>query len=629
MVLRYWGDQDVQADDFAPLVDRERGGITTGDLVGALGSRGAVVHPISAEPEDARREIANGRPVIALIDGGGGSLHYVVIVAWASDRVLYHDPSVGPFRVQREGEFLRLWKATGGFALVVTPGATPFPTGPPAPLSPVPSPATTGECDPLVEHAIGVARGPDPELAVPELLAAREMCPSDARPLGALAGVRFRQKRWTDAADFARQAAARNAEDPDNWRLLGASLYLSDEPRAALAAWNRIDEPRLDGVQIDGLIRTRQDVATAALGLHPRDVLTLESINGAERRLDQLPTSMGGKVTYRPLAGGRADVVASVGETGLLEPGLILALRLGIEAGARREGRIRINSPTGRGEALEIGGRFASNRPAAWAALETPRLGGLPGVVSLSGLWDRQTYRLVAPEEASLVVETRSRGAIDWSRWSGSSTRIDLGLGIERFDRRRSYGSVRAGVDVRLAKDRLALLGDAATWAGIGDATGFAEFGVTVAHRGGVRPRRVTWNIRADARRATRDAPLALWPGAGTGAGRTFLLRASPLIENGELVGYAFGRGLLHGTVELEVRVADRALARLGLAAFADWARPWDATPLRGAGPGLFAIGAGLRIHALASAAFRIDVARRPGKKGVVLSAGVIPAWPR
>jgi hypothetical protein len=65
MVLRYWGVTDVQAQDFAPLVNRETRGISTRDLVAALGSRGAVARAISAEPEDARREIESGRPVIA------------------------------------------------------------------------------------------------------------------------------------------------------------------------------------------------------------------------------------------------------------------------------------------------------------------------------------------------------------------------------------------------------------------------------------------------------------------------------------------------------------------------------------------------------------------------------------
>jgi len=267
MVLSYWGIQDAQAQDFASLVSEETRGISTRALVGAIESRGVDARPINAEPEDARREIERGRPVIALLDGGGGRLHYVVIVAWASGRVLFHDPSLGPFRLATEGEFLGRWKATGGFALVVMPRAVAPAMAPPA--RPPDASRRIGECDPLVDHAIEIARGVDPELAVPELLAASEMCPSDARAPVALAGVRFRQKRWDAAAAFARQATERDATDPEAWRLLGASLYLADAPRPALAAWNRIDEPRLDRVQIEGLARTRADIATAVMGSTP------------------------------------------------------------------------------------------------------------------------------------------------------------------------------------------------------------------------------------------------------------------------------------------------------------------------------------------------------------------------
>lgn len=626
MVLRYWGIEDAQAQDFAPLVNRETRGISTGDLVAALGSRGVVARPINAEPEDARREIAKGRPVIALIDGGGGRLHYVVIVAWASGRVLYHDPARGPFRLASDGEFLRLWKATGGFALVVTPGAAVPAT---AALANPPASPRIGACDPLVDHAIGVARGADPELAVPELTAAGELCPSESRAPAALAGVRFRQKRWLEAADFARQATGRDPSDPEAWRLLGASLYLADEPQPALAAWNRIDEPRLDRVQVEGLVRTRADIATAVIGLRPRDPLTTEMMSRAARRLDQLPTAALGKVTYRPRAGGRADVVAAVGEGGLIEPWIVLTLRLGAEFVGKHEVRLRVNSPTGRGEALELGGRFESHRPSAWASLDTPRLAGLPGVVSLSGLWDRQTYGSAGGALDGTVVETRRRGAADWSHWLTSSLRLEAGMGAERLDGQGSFVSMRVGGDRRFFADRTALVAEAGSWMGLGGARGFAALGGSAAFRSGTRPRRWAFAARFDGRRATEAAPMAVWPSAGTGASRALLLRGSPLVADGIVVGEAFGRGLLHATAEAEVQVADRTLVRLGIAAFVDWAKPWDTRLRSGAGQGEFAIGAGVRIHATGSAAFRFDVAKRPGSPGVVVSAGVIPPWPR
>lgn len=632
MVLRYWGDRNVQAEDFAALVDSTKGGISTLDLVNALSARGAIARPIRAEPEDVRREIANSRPVIALIDGGAGRLHYVVIVAWAAGRVMYHDPSLGPFRVSIETEFVSRWNATGGFALVVTRASDAVR---PEPASGASTPAVSrnaSPCDSVVDSAIVVARGDEPERAVADLLAANQSCPADARPASALAGVRFKQKRFKDAAVFARQAAERAPEDPENWRLLGASLYLSDEPIDALFAWGRIDEPRIDRIEIVGLRRTRADVANEVIGLRPRDLLTRESLAVAERRIDELPSAAGGHLIYQPAPGGRADIVASVSENPLLEPWLVLGLRLGGELAARREALFRISSPTGRGEALEIGGRFAARRPSAWIALETPRLGGLPGVVRMRALWDRQTYRLDGIPRSEATVETRRRGSIEWSHWLSSRSRVAFGFAMDRFGDRFTYGSINGGLEFRLFGDRLAIAGNGGVWGGAGDAPGFSDSGGAISFRSSVAPKRFTFSARLDGRRASAQSPRALYPGAGKGPGRPFLLRSVRLVDDGELIGEVFGRGLGHGIAEIEMSLAKIdakvATARVGLAVFTDWAKPWDTSRGPGAGPSVFAIGAGVRLR-LAAVALRVDAAKRPGRSGILVSAGVIPPWPR
>ena len=172
------------------------------------------------------------------------------------------------------------------------------------------------------------------------------------------------------------------------------------------------------------------------------------------------------------------------------------------------------------------------------------------------------------------------------------------------------------------------MLGDLGSWVALGDRRDFFELGGTLALRSAARPGRMFLTARIDGRRATRDAPRAVWPGAGTGPGRSPLQRASPLLENGELVGEAFGRGLLHAPIEAEMRVADRGPARLGLAVFSDWAKVWDAAAQSGPGRDLLALGVGLRLRTLSNTALRVDVAVRPGQRGLVLSGGVTPRWP-
>ncbi|MEO5761748.1 MAG: cysteine peptidase family C39 domain-containing protein [Vicinamibacteria bacterium] len=632
MVLRYWGEADVQSEDFAALVDHGKGGIVAADLIRALSARGFEPRAIRAESADVSHEIASGRPVIALIDAGGESRHYVVIVAWASGRVLFHDPAVGPFRLLPEAEFHRLWKVTDGFAIVLTPGASrTVPAVPKATESggPAASRKEASPCDEVIDQAISTAQGVDPEAAVPALSAASQMCPSQPRALTSLAGIRFKQKRWKDAANFALEASKRDATDKENWRLLGAALYLDNRPLEALAAWNHIDEPRVDGVKIEGLLRTRQDVATAALRLRPRDVLTRQRIEHAERRLSELPTSGRSKIAYQPSTGGRADVRVSYAESPLTERWPLLLARLGIEGAVRREVDMAINSPTHRGESIALDWRFAARRPAVSAALALPEFARLPGIVTLSGLWDRQTYRAERVIDAPVTIETRRRGAIDWADWVTPSIRLGGGTGLDLFDGGRHFAFLRAMTELRLARDHAAFLVDGTRWVALKDRPGFTEFGGTLALRSHIAPQKLTISGRLDGRRASYAAPLALWPGAGEGPGRPWLLRAPRLVDDGYLAGEAFGRGLLHGTIEAEVQVMDRSVIRVGIAAFTDWAKPWDTVTTSGAAPSVFAVGVGVRLRGIGKTVIRGDLAIRPGRGGVVVSGGVTPVWPR
>ena len=183
-------------------------------------------------------------------------------------------------------------------------------------------------------------------------------------------------------------------------------------------------------------------------------------------------------------------------------------------------------------------------------------------------------------------------------------------------------------MDTRWGGDRVMIAGDAATWFPAGSHGGFSEVGATAAVRSSAHERRLVIAGRLDARRASAGAPMALWPGAGTGPGRSYLLRGSPLLHEGEISGAAFGRGLSHATLEANFRLIDRAFARLGLAVFADWARASDGGS-RGPGRGVAAVGAGLRIRGGPAMALRLDVAKQPTQSGFVFSAGLIPPWPR
>lgn len=101
MLMRYWGERDVFPQDFAALVGSGDSGILTGTLASAVRDRGwqAIVSPVSGQDARAqiRSEIDRGRPIIALIEVGTRTYHYVVIVGTTDQQVVVHDPARAPF----------------------------------------------------------------------------------------------------------------------------------------------------------------------------------------------------------------------------------------------------------------------------------------------------------------------------------------------------------------------------------------------------------------------------------------------------------------------------------------------------------------------------------------------------
>lgn len=133
----------------------------------------------------------------------------------------------------------------------------------------------------------------------------------------------------------------------------------------------------------------------------------------------------------------------------------------------------------------------------------------------------------------------------------------------------------------------------------------------------------------AETRVASRGAPLALWHGAGTGDGRSGLLRAHPLLISDVLTGPVFGRRVTHGSVEYARPLLQTLGGGLSIAGFVDAARAWQRPNSLGASPLYVDAGVGLRVRAPGGAGtIRLDVARGLRGGGTTLSAGWGRAWP-
>ena len=583
MVLRYWGAEDVYAEDFRELVDEDEGGISTADLEASVRARDWRAMPLRADRETVRRHLSGGRPLIALLKSSESRFHYVVLTGYSGDDLVLHDPSLGPNRLRSFDSVFESWAASDFWALLITP-----PESPPAKAEArVSAPQASGEALVLRERAAS----------------------------------RFLEEEWSEAASWAAAALELAPADDHARSIFAASLFLGGDREGALEAWNGGGKPKLDRVEIRGLARTRQEVLYRYLDVSPGEALRVEDLRKAKRRISDLPTLERARVSYEPLGEERAKLVASVSEKSLFEPLPSMLLRGTVEAIAYRSVRGALSSPAGGGERFEAGFRFWEERPKLWVSMTAPRLVGLPGIGTLEGYFERQTYDL---SSSPTLVEESWRGArLSFGDWLRSHTRARVQIGFHQEETAGSWIAVGGAVERRFAHDRVSLRADAAQWLGTGAAGSFREAGASAA---AVLIEREPWSLRArlDGRLVTENAPLAAWPGAGSDNARPLLLRGYPLLKDGVLRGEGFGPRLLHGSLEMERTVWRPGIVKLGLAAFVDWARVRGREP--GAPGSLWSPGAGLRLDLLGRT-LRLDGATALDRGGIVVSAGWVESW--
>lgn len=633
MVMRYWGARQIYPEDFAPLVDRAAAGIATGVLVADIGRRGWQAVPLAGDATTAadwlQRQIDQARPVVALIEVAPGRYHYVVVVARTATDVVVHDPARAPFQTLAHAAFEQAWAATGRWAVLVVPGdagldAVTVPTARSSALAVAPA---TGACVPFVETLVALARAGDVAGADAGLQAASSLCPEEAMVWRELAGIRFLQSRWRDAAGLAHRAARLDPADAPGWDLLATSRFLAGDPTAALAAWNRIEQPTVDVLRVEGDVRTRHPVIAGIVDLPPRRLLTAATFGRAARRLQAMPSAALTRLRYTPLDDGLAQIDAAVVERPLVPRGRGPLAAAGVRALLHRELRLDVAAPTGSGELWSVAWRWWEHRPRVSFALAVPAVAGLPGVTTVSGLWERASYAALGTDGgAPIVQQERRRAALGTADWATSWLHWNAGLALDRWAN-DSHASVDAGLEVRPAGDRLSAVFDAALWAPLGSGRRFATAGLGLALRSTVERAQPRWSLTAGLDHTSGGAPFDLWPGAGTGRARSPLLRAHPLLENGVVTGPVFGRRLVHTSGEYVHPVLTGVAGGLGLAGFVDVARAWQQDAAAGAWHA--DAGLGLRVMLPGNAGgVRVDLARGLRDHRHVLSAAWLPPWP-
>ena len=564
MVMRYWGATGIRAESFSALVDDAGRGIRGEDLLRDLRTRGWDAQAFRGDETLVARRLAERQPIVALIEDRPGSFHFIVIVGWANGRVVYHDPARAPYRVAGAAAFDTAWEKSGRWTMLLLPPTAGHSeitsvTTVPASVSHAEAP-----CDALVAEGVRAAEAGDRASALNTFRAAAELCPGSSAPLRELAGVHALEENWTEAERLAREAVKRDRSDEHAWRIVATSAFVRGNAMAALAAWNAVGEPLIDLVNVIGLNKTRHSVATALLDLELETVLTTDRLAVASRRLKELPTAQLARVNYRPLGGGRATVEAAVVERSVLPTSRGALAMAGYRLLVDRELITSVAGAMGNGELISASWRWWPNRPRVAMSFEAP---SHYGVWRAGAFGEEQSYGFDG------LVEKRRGGAFSVAQWT-AATHWELTGGIDAWNGDARTFSAGVAADHRLAGDRLSLRVGGSVLGG-----SFAAVTTTTAivWQSSVRHEGTVIAGRAGFESASRKAPFALWPGAGTGQGRSILLRAHPLLDDGRITGDIFGRQVAHSGLEVQ-RWMDRLLkiVRIAPALFLDTAYAED-----------------------------------------------------
>lgn len=613
MVMRFWGARDIYADAFAPLVDRSAGGIRTSALVRDIERRGWKVDAGGGDLARLQAEVGRGRPVIALIEDRPGRYHYVVVVAAPEGGpIVLHDPARAPDRAIDAASFDARWAKAERWMLVMIPGSDLAVRTPPT--TDVERPAPGGACQAQVDEAVALGRRGDKGAARRALETAAAACPQAGAPWREIAGLDAVDGSWGAAATHAQRAVALDPGDDHAWRVLATAEFVRHNDLAALAAWNRIGEPRTDLVEMRGLKHTRYRVVADAIGIAPRELLTPGALRLSQRRAQHVPALAASRVTYRPIEDGRAVVEASVVERARAPLTYAAWGSIALGAAANREAATSLTNVSGGGDAVGLAWRWWEHRPRIAVSYAAP---GPGGIWRLDASTETQTFA----DGGGTLEETRTRGGVEVSNWIDQRTRLGAGVSVERWTDRRRTVALSGRAEIWPVLDRLVFEAGGAAWTGAGDTFGAAD--AVLRWRSTSITTGTVWLANAGYRIATTASPASIWPGADTGHAREVLLRAHPLLDDGVITDGVLGRRVVHGGAELQHWVAPgrQRLVRVAPAAFLDIARA-----TRGLAQSdrriHYDAGAGLRVSVAGMGVLRIDVARGLRDRRTAFSVG-------
>jgi hypothetical protein len=422
-------------------------------------------------------------------------------------------------------------------------------------------------------------------------------------------------------------APAASPTDAAADRRLGDDRFSAGDLRGALDAWNHAGTPHLTDVTVEGLTRTKPDVVKQLLGLRPGRLLGADAFTRADHRLDELPATAQSSLAFDRDGADAVRVGVSVTERPRTPRGPLGWAAVAVHAAFVKEVHVDIASAARLGEVLGPSYRWATRRPRVRLRGAVPIVGLIDGTVGVDLFWEQQSYRhpaldgLVSKQERRRLAANVSSWATGWLRWQA-------GAASDRIDD-RAFVAVAGALNTRGLGDRVAVSLNVERWAPVGRGDdAFDTRAATIWWRSTTRSDVAHWSALAGVASASTMAPLAVWPGADSGAGRGIFLRAHPLVHHDILSGDVFGRRVGFGSVEYAHPVYRSRYGNVAVAGFADSAQAWRRIDDAPASRLQVDLGAGVRVNsAKADGQVRVDLAVGARDGRLRASAGYVTRW--
>ncbi|HUF05015.1 MAG TPA: tetratricopeptide repeat protein [Aridibacter sp.] len=133
--------------------------------------------------------------------------------------------------------------------------------------------------------------------------------PRDERFPIELAGIRFRQKKYGEAADYLQRALRLDPADSYANDFLGSVYFLQGNLEAALKYWNRVSKPHVEQVQLEPPPKVDRVLLDHAFVFSPASVLRLSELQTTEARVGGLSIFPDRNFDLEARPDGKFDVV--------------------------------------------------------------------------------------------------------------------------------------------------------------------------------------------------------------------------------------------------------------------------------------------------------------------------------